>query len=55
MGDDLTGDMRRLSPAQQEAVRMRVMAAIDAGLPVVEAARVFGVSTKSIGRWRAAS
>ncbi|MBB0232428.1 IS630 family transposase [Streptomyces calidiresistens] len=45
--------MRRLSPAQQEAVRMRVMAAIDAGLPVAEAARVFGVSTKSIGRWRA--
>jgi transposase len=45
--------MRRLAPAQQEAVRMRVMGAIDAGLDDVRAAEIFGVSPKSIGRWKA--
>ena len=45
--------MRRLSPKAQEAVRMRVMAAIDGGLDEAGAAGIFGVSTKSIGRWKA--
>jgi transposase len=32
--------------------RERLLGAIDAGLPQVEAARLFGVSTSSIKRWR---
>jgi transposase len=50
--DDLRVDLRTLSPAGQEAVRMRVMAAIDGGLDDERAASLFAVSTKSIGRWR---
>lgn len=50
---ELRVDMRKLSPAAREALRMRVMAAIGDGRSDAEAANLFGVSTKSIGRWRA--
>ena len=33
-------------------LRERLLGAIDAGLPQVEAARLFGVSVSSIKRWR---
>ena len=46
--DDLRVDMRKLAPAQQEALRMRVMAAINDGMPSTEAVRVFGVNLGSI-------
>lgn len=44
--------MRRLSPAQQQVVRMRVMAAVRDGMSEAEAARVFGVSRNSIRSWK---
>ena len=47
--DDLRVDMRKLAPAQQEALRMRVMGAINDGMSPTEAVRVFGVSPE-IGR-----
>lgn len=53
MDDDLRVDMRRLSPAQQEALRKRVMAAIRNGMADTEAVRVFGVSANSIRNWKA--
>ncbi|WP_405182122.1 IS630 family transposase [Nocardia sp. NBC_01377] len=52
MGDDLRMDMRRLSPGQQEALRMRVMGAMRDGMTASEAQRVFGVSEGSIRNWR---
>jgi transposase len=45
-------DMRRLSPGQQEALRMRVMGALRDGMTGAEAQRVFGVSEGSIRNWR---
>src|SRR5699024_3282115 len=50
--DDLRVDMRKLAPAQQEALRMRVMGAINDGMSPTEAVRVFGVSPDSIRNWR---
>jgi len=50
--DDLRVDMRELAPAQQEALRMRVMAAINGGMPSTEAVRVFGVNLGSIRNGR---
>ena len=50
--DDLRVDMRKLAPAQQEALRMRVMGAINDGMSPTEAVRVFGVSPDSIHNWR---
>lgn len=48
----MKNDTRRLSPAAQEALRRRVVAALQAGnLTEVEAAEVFGVSRKSIWMW----
>lgn len=44
--------MRKLSPLQQEAVRMRVMGALADGMTAAEAMRVFGVSEGSIHNWR---
>lgn len=44
--------MRRLSPGQQEALRMRVMGALRDGMTGAEAQRVFGVSEGSIRNWR---
>ncbi|QDP82373.1 helix-turn-helix domain-containing protein [Nocardia otitidiscaviarum] len=52
VGDDLRMDMRRLSPAQQEAVRKRVMGALTDGMSPGEARQVFGVSAGSIRNWR---
>lgn len=46
-------DTRTLSPAGQEAVRFRVVAAIRNGMRKSEAARVFGVSRTSIDTWLA--
>ncbi|WP_302873783.1 IS630 family transposase [Nocardia mangyaensis] len=45
--------MRRLSPGQQEALRMRVVAALREGMTGAEAVRVFGVSEGSIRNWKA--
>ncbi|MGQ4601534.1 IS630 family transposase [Nocardia sp. R6R-6] len=53
MGDDLRVDMRRLSPGQQEVLRMRVVAALREGMTGAEAVRVFGVSENSIRNWKA--
>src|SRR5690625_4289564 len=50
--DDLRVDMRKLSPAQQEALRMRVMGAINDGMDPAQAVHVFGVSPDSIRNWR---
>jgi transposase len=45
--------MRRLSPGQQEVLRMRVVAALREGMADAEAVRVFGVSANSIRNWKA--
>ncbi|MFF0501946.1 winged helix-turn-helix domain-containing protein [Nocardia aobensis] len=45
--------MRRLSPGQQEALRMRVVAALREGMADAEAVRVFRVSVNSIRNWKA--
>ncbi|TWP44181.1 helix-turn-helix domain-containing protein [Lentzea tibetensis] len=46
-------DARRLSPAEREVLRLRVVAALESGR--VEgyrrAAEVFGVSERSVGGW----
>lgn len=44
-------DTRRLSPEAQEAMRMRVVRAIQGGMGKSEAARTFGVSRTSIDSW----
>jgi transposase len=50
-----TVDARRLSPAAQEELRRRVMAAVrQQGMRPSKAARVFGVSRASIYNWTAA-
>jgi transposase len=40
-------------PHHPAALRERLLAALDAGLPEAEAARAFGVSRRSLRRWRA--
>lgn len=56
---DLTGvikvvDARRLSPAAQEVLRLRVVAALESGRVRTrrQAAEVFGVLGRSVGQWR---
>ena len=44
-------DSRRLSPTAQEALRARIMRAILKGMSQAEAARVFGVSRRSVNGW----
>ncbi|MBS2966416.1 IS630 family transposase [Actinocrinis puniceicyclus] len=44
-------DARRLSPQAQEDLRRRVVAAVEAGMTQVEAARVFQVSATSVSGW----
>jgi transposase len=44
-------DARSIPPAAQEDLRRRVVAAVQRGLSQVEAAEVFGVSTRSVSRW----
>jgi transposase len=44
-------DARLLSPAAQEDLRRRVVAAVERGMTQVEAAEVFGVSSRSVNRW----
>jgi transposase len=46
-------DPRTLSPAAQEEIRFRVVAAVRAGLKKAVAARTFGVSRTSIDAWLA--
>jgi len=46
-------DTRRLSPAAQEQVRLKVVAAARDGMPKSKAARLFGVSRTSIDAWLA--
>lgn len=53
MSDTLRVNTRRLSPAQQQVLRMRVIAAIQDGISDAEAAKTFGVSRNSIRTWRA--
>lgn len=44
-------DTRHLSPDAQEALRRRVVRAVEAGATQAEAARVFGVSRQSVNAW----
>lgn len=44
-------DARGLSSQAQEALRLRVMRAVRAGMSQAEAARVFGVSRQSVNGW----
>ena len=44
-------DTRRLSPQAQEVLRLRVMAAVEAGTSQAAAARLFGVSRQSVNGW----
>ncbi|HEX3827489.1 MAG TPA: helix-turn-helix domain-containing protein [Sporichthyaceae bacterium] len=44
-------DARRLSAEGQEDLRRRVVAAVDAGMSQLQAARVFGVSRRAVGEW----
>ncbi|WP_406724448.1 IS630 family transposase [Streptomyces sp. GD-15H] len=48
-----SGDARRLAPAAQEVVRLRVVAALESGRVRTyrQAAEVFGVSERSVGTW----
>src|SRR5258708_1043829 len=45
-------DMRRLSPGQREALRMRMMGPLRDGMTSAVAQRVFGVSEGAIRDWR---
>jgi len=44
-------DLRSLEPAAQEALRRRVVAALNAGMKQIEAVRVFGVSRAALNNW----
>ena len=44
-------DTRKLSPEAQEAIRTRVVRAVDGGMSQSEAARVFDVSRASVNAW----
>lgn len=44
-------DARSLSPAAQEALRVRTVQAVVGGMKQAEAVRVFGVSRPAIGKW----
>jgi transposase len=44
-------DAKRLSPASQEDLRRRVVAAVESGRGQAEVAGVFGVSARSVSRW----
>ena len=44
-------DARSLSPAAQEALRLRVVQAIGGGMKQTDAVHVFGVSRAAIGKW----
>jgi len=47
-----TTDARRLSPTAQEALRVRVIAAIEEDkVTPTEAAKIFGVSRQAIYNW----
>lgn len=45
-------DTRHLSPAAQDALRQRVVRALRGGMSQAQAARVFGVSRRSVNGWR---
>lgn len=54
VADDLRVGMRTLSPAQEEVLRKRIMAAVlREGMADKAAVALFGVSSKSIRAWRA--
>jgi transposase len=46
-----TTDVRKLSPAAQETIRIKSVQAVMNGMKQVEAAPVFGVTRQAIGRW----
>jgi transposase len=47
-------DSRRLSPAAQEELRRRAVAAVESGATRTEVARLFGVPRQTVGLWVAA-
>ncbi|HUR74837.1 MAG TPA: helix-turn-helix domain-containing protein [Sporichthya sp.] len=46
-----TMDARKLSPEGQADLRRRTVAAVEAGMSQLEAARVFGISRRAVGVW----
>jgi transposase len=46
-----SNDGRSLSPAAQAAVRLRAVAAVEAGMKQTDAAKVFGVSRAAVAKW----
>ena len=44
-------DLRSLNPAAQEALRRRVVAALNGGMKQLQAVRVFGVSRAALNNW----
>ncbi len=46
----MANDTRNLSPAAQEAIRMRVVQAVAGGMTYVEAAKAFGVHRNTPAR-----
>ena len=44
-------DLRSLSPSAQEALRRRVVAALNDGMKQIQAVRVFGVSRAALNNW----
>jgi len=44
-------DARSLSPAAQEAIRIKAIEAVQAGMKQVEVARFFGVTRQVLGKW----
>lgn len=47
-------DLRRLSPSAQEALGFRVVRAVLGGMSQSQAARIFGVSVRSVNKWMVA-
>ena len=46
-----SGDFRSLSPDAQEAIRIRTVEAVKAGMKITKAAGVFGISRRAVSRW----
>jgi transposase len=47
----LQQDFRSLAGAAQETIRRNAVAAVQSGMPIVEAARVFGITRQAISSW----
>jgi len=44
-------DLRKLSISAQEAIRVKVLEAVDRGMPKVDIMKTFGVSDAAIYKW----